>query len=466
MLSFLLVPLYTDVMQADAYGSLTIIFTFFALFNVILAYGMETAFFRFYTAEKDTARVLSTALLTLLASTILFLILGWTFQTALADLLNIEPAYFKYFLAILALDALVIIPFARLRAIEQPGRYAVIKISNVALNILLNITFLIVFPKWTADGWFSDGSKIFEAGQQINYILIAMTVSSAFTLLLLTRTYFKTRWLIDFTLAKRMLGYGFPVMIAGIAFTVNEVFDKYLLSELLPMDPDLAKAEVGKYAACYKLAMFMTLYGTAFRLGIEPFFFAHANSKNPKLTYAQITRFFVILGSIILLAVIVFSDLIKALIIRDAVFWEAMNVVPIVLTASLFLGIYHNLSVWYKITDRTRFGAFISLVGAGLTIGINFAFIPVYGYVASAWATLAAYGSMMILSYLLGQKYYPVPYKIGSMLLYLGLSLLFSIFSFYVFNRDLFIGLGLLVLFLTIVYVRERKEMNQLMRSK
>lgn len=461
-----MVPLYTDVMQAESYGSLTIIFTFFALFNVVLAYGMETAFFRFYTSENDSERVLSTSLITLLASTGFFLIFGWIFRTPLATILNIEPAFYTHFLAILALDALVIIPFARLRATEQPGKYALIKVSNVAINILLNLTFLIFLPKWMAEGVLSEVGTGSEASEQINYILMAMTVSSAFTLMLLTGIYFKTRWQIDIQLARRMLAYGFPVMIAGIAFTVNEVFDKYLLAELLPMDTNLAIAEVGKYAACYKLAMFMTLFGTAFRLGIEPFFFAHANSKNPKATYAQITRFFVIFGSIILLSVIVFSDVIKVLIIRDSVFWEAMDVVPIVLTASLFLGIYHNLSVWYKITDRTRFGAYISLVGAALTIVINIVFIPVYGYMASAWATLAAYGSMMILSYLLGQKYYPIPYNVRVMLFYFGTSLLFSIISFYVLNRNLFAGLPLLVLFLTIVYLRERKELNQFIRSK
>ena len=466
MLSFLLVPLYTDVMQADTYGTLTIIFTFFALFNVVLAYGMETAFFRFYALEADKERVLSTSLITLLISTMVFLLLGWIFRTPLAGILNIEPTYFTHFLAILALDALVIVPFARLRAIEKPGKYALIKIANVTINIFLNLLFLLLLPAWLAKGTQAAGNTPGNPAQQIQYILIAMSASSAFTLLLLAETYYKTKWRFDFALARRMLGYGFPVMIAGIAFTVNEVFDKYLLSELLPMQSSMAKAEVGKYAACYKLAMFMTLFATAFRLGIEPFFFAHASSKNPKITYAHITRFFVIFGSIILLTVIVFSDLIKTLIIRDPVFWEAMDVVPIVLTASLFLGIYHNLSVWYKITDRTRFGAVISLIGAGLTLGINVVFIPVYGYMASAWATLAAYGSMMILSYILGQRYYPIPYNTGIMFFYLGLSLLFSILSFYVFNRDLFIGLTLLVVFLTITYMRERKELTQLIRSK
>lgn len=466
MLSFLLVPLYTEVMPPNGYGELTIIFTFFAIFNVLLAYGMETAFFRFYNRESEPGRVLSTSLITLMASTFLFLVFAALFRRPLAALMNIEVSYFWYFAIILCLDALVIVPFARLRANEQPGIYAIIKIANVATNIVLNLFFLLALPKLATADPDSLWAGLYVPDFQISYILIAMIVASALTLLILSGAYWRMQWGFDKALCGRMLRYGFPVMIAGIAFTINEVFDKYLLSELLPMDAQLAKAEVGKYAACYKLAMFMTLFGTAFRLGIEPFFFAHASSENPKRAYAQITNYFVVLGSVILLAVVVFSDVIKVLIIRDPAFWEAMSVVPIILLASFFLGIYHNLSVWYKITDRTRFGAAISMVGAVLTIAINVGFIPRYGYMASAWATLAAYGSMMVLSYALGQKYYPIPYNMRKIAFYLGISLLFSILSFYVFNRDLYIGLGLLLVFLGLLYRLEKELLINLIRGK
>jgi len=172
-----------------------------------------------------------------------------------------------------------------------------------------------------------------------------------------------------------------PVMVAGIAFTINEVFDRYLLSELLPVD--IAKSEMGKYSACYKLALFMTLFATAFRMGIEPFFFSHSDTKNPQKAYAQITNYFVVLGSIILVAVVVFSDVLKQFLVLNEAYWEAMPIVPLIVLASFFLGIYHNLSVWYKVTDKTIYGAYISLIGAVVTIVINFVFIPYFGYMAS-----------------------------------------------------------------------------------
>lgn len=466
MLSFLLVPLYTQVMPPNGYGELTIIFTFFAIFNVLLAYGMETAFFRFYNKESEPGRVLSTSLITLMGSTLLFFLFSALLRRPLAALMNIEVSYFWYFVFVLCLDALVIVPFARLRAKEQPGIYAIIKIANVATNIVLNLFFLLALPKLATADPDSLWAALYMPDFQISYILIAMIVASALTLLILSGSYLRMRWEFDKALCRRMLRYGLPVMIAGIAFTINEVFDKYLLSELLPLDEALAKAEVGKYAACYKLAMFMTLFGTAFRLGIEPFFFAHASSQNPKKAYAQITNYFVVLGSVILLAVVVFTDVLKVLFIQNEAYWEAMSVVPIVLLASFFLGIYHNLSVWYKVTDRTRFGAAISLVGAALTIAINVLFIPKFGYMASAWATLAAYGSMMILSYVLGQKYYPIPYNMRKIAFYLGLSLLFSLLSFYVFNRNLYIGLGLLLVFLGLLYRLEKELLINLIRRK
>lgn len=461
-----MVPLYTDVMPAQGYGELTIIFTFFAIFNVILAYGMETAFFRFHNSETDPKLVLSTALITLLTSTLIFLVIGVLFIEQIGMAFNIDTPYVGYFLAILVLDALAIIPFAQLRAKEESLKYAVIKISNVAVNIVLNLLFLVTIPNEISDNPEGFLRQFGLNENQIYYILLAMTVSSGITLLMLIKTYFKIKWVFSFEVSKRMLRYGFPVMIAGIAFTVNEVFDKYLLSELLPMSSDLAKAEVGKYAACYKLAMFMTLFATAFRLGIEPFFFAHAKSANPQQTYAGITQYFIISGSLILLLVVVFSDGIKRLIIQDPVFWEAMEIVPIILMASLFLGIYHNLSVWYKITDRTRFGAIISMVGAALTIGINVAFIPVYGYWASAWATLAAYGTMMILSYALGKRYYPIPYNMRKIGFYLLGSILFSVISFYGFRGNLWVGSVLIALFAGITYRLEKEQLVKIISGK
>lgn len=464
MLSFLLVPLYTAVMAPGLYGEVSLIFVWFAIFNVILAFGMETAFFRFYSKEAKKESVLATSLLSVGSTTLFFLIAAFAMREPLANLLNIELQYIGYFILILCLDAFVIIPFAKLRAEEQPGVYAIIKIANVCTNIGFNLFFLLVLPKLATTDPDGVWNALYIPDYEVSYILISNLTASAITLLILSPNYFRLKLGFDTALFKRMLRYSLPVMIAGIAFTINEVFDKYLLTELLPAD--IAKSEMGTYAACYRLTMFMTLFATAFRLGIEPFFFSHAQSDNPRKAYAQITNYFVVLGSVILLMVVVFADVLKVLFIRDEAYWEAMTIVPIVLLANFCLGIYHNLSVWYKVTDRTRFGAIISIVGATLTILINFIFIPQYGYHASAWATLAAYGSMMLLSYFLGRKYYPIPYNMRKISFYMGISITFSIISYYVFNNNLYLGLGLLLVFLGILYRMEKEVLLKLLFGK
>jgi O-antigen/teichoic acid export membrane protein len=228
----------------------------------------------------------------------------------------------------------------------------------------------------------------------------------------------------------------------------------------------IAKSEMGKYSACYKLALFMTLFATAFRMGIEPFFFSHSDTKNPQKAYAQITNYFVVLGSIILLTVVVFADVLKRLIVLDESYWDAMSIVPLIVLASFFLGIYHNLSVWYKVTDRTKFGAYISMIGAVLTIIINFVFIPYFGYMASAVATLIAYGTMMLLSFYFGRMYYPIPYNFRKIIFYLGISILFSILSFYIFDRNLFVGITLLLIFLGLTYRLEGENLKKIIIKK
>ncbi|WP_373518196.1 lipopolysaccharide biosynthesis protein [Pricia sp.] len=454
MLSFILVPLYTSVMATGLYGEVNIIFAWFAIFNVFLAYGMETAFFRFFNKADNENVVISTSLISILGTTAAFAVLALLFQNSLANLMGIEAEYMWYVVVILSLDALVIIPFAWLRATEKPMKYAIIKISNVAINLSLNVFFLLFLPKIVTehpDGFFG---WIYSADFEISYILISNLIASGITLMLMLPLYLKGKYVYDSDLWKRMIRYAWPVLIAGIAFTINEVFDRIMLENLLP--DDIAESEIGKYSACYKLGVFMTLFATAFRMGIEPFFFSHSGTENPQKAYAQITNYFVVLGSIILLAVVVYADVLKVIIVRDEAYWEAMDIVPIIVLASFFLGIYHNLSVWYKVTDKTRYGAFISIVGAIITIGINYAFIPKIGYMASAIATLSAYGTMMVLSYYIGKSRYPIPYNFRKILFYLGISILFSALSFYVFDRNLYIGSVLLLLFLGLVYTLEK----------
>jgi O-antigen/teichoic acid export membrane protein len=274
--------------------------------------------------------------------------------------------------------------------------------------------------------------------------------------------YFKVKYTFNSVLWKQMMLYAFPVLIAGVAFSINETFDRILLDKLLP--ENIAKTEIGMYSACYKLALFMTLFATAYRLGIEPFFFSHAKTDNPQKNYARILEYFVIFGSVILLTVIVFADILKVIFIGDEAYWKAMWIVPIILLANFCLGIYHNLSVWYKITDKTKFGAYISVFGAVLTLALNFWLIPIMSYKGSAIATLTAYTCMMLLSYYFGKKYYPIPYNIKKIALFLTGSIVFSTLSFYQFRGNYIIGISMLIVFLGIVYYSERNQIKQLLK--
>lgn len=460
MLSFLLLPLYTDVLATSGFGAMTVIFSWFAIFNVILAYGMETAFFRFYHASEYPQKVISTALITLFGSTLIFVFIALNYIDFIAQSIQVSSEIIKIAIAILALDAWVIIPFALLRAKEKAGVYTVVKLSNVSINLGLNIFFLLLLPSLVAMNESSIWTNLYRPNFTIEYIFISNLIASLFTLLFLSRTYFSTSIQFSVTLWKQMMRYGLPVMVAGIAFTINEVFDKILLSRLLP--EAIANSEAGKYAACYKLALFMTLFATAFRLGIEPFFFSHLKNKNPEKAYAKIMYYFVVFGSIIFLSVIVFIEPIKKIAIQNTDYWEAISVVPIILLASFFLGIYHNLSVWYKVTDKTYVGAYISIFGAIVTVVINYSYIPTMGYYASAIATLAAYGSMMILSFLWGRKQYYIPYDLKRIGWYLGITLLLSALSFYVFPEKMAWGAILLVVFISMVYLLEYKSLKKL----
>jgi len=428
--------------------------------NVVLSYGMETAFFRFINKNSaQKKQVQSTVLTSLLVTTTLFFGLGMVFSEPLARHLDFKEHYVVYALCILALDALVILPFAWFRANERPMRYAVIKIGNVLLNLGGNLFFFLVLPELAATSggiW-----STIATTDTILYVFIANLIASGLTLVVVIPIYFKIKLGFHPTIWKAMFRYALPVLVAGIAFSINEAFDKILLKYLLP--PTIADVQVGVYAACYKLGVFMTLFSTAFRLGIEPFFFNHAQDANAKITYATITKYFVIFGSCIVLVVIVFIDVLKRILVPDPDFWVALDSVPIILMANLCLGIYHNLSVWYKVTDRTAYGAFISIIGALLTIVLNFILIPSYSYLGSAYTTLAAYATMMVLSYFFGRKIYPIPYDIKRILGYLAMATVFSVLSFYLFKGNYYFSMPLLGIFFFILYKNEGQELKQLL---
>lgn len=464
MFSFLLVPLYTDLLPKAEYGKVSIIFAYMIFFNVILAYGMETAFFRFYNKETNKNSVVETSSVSIFWTSLTFLFITLLFRNALAVWSGIAEQYITYTIWILVLDALVIVPFSKLRIDQQPTQYAIIKIANVAVNLFLNVFFLISLPAIAQSNPEHFLSNLYIEDFQIGYIFVSNIVASLVTFIMLSPHYAKLKWLFDYELWKKMMKYGMPIMIAGIAFAINEQFDKILLGKLIPAN--IAAAEVGVYSACYKLGIFMVLYRTAYTLGIEPFFFSHADSKDAPQTYATITKYFVIFGSFILLSVIVFADVIKVIMIQDQSYWEAMKVVPLIILANFFLGIYTNLSVWYKLIDKTYYGAYISIVGAIITLVLNFLLIPTMSYYGSAIATIAAYGSMMGISYYFGNKYYPIPYDINKIGMYLLISIGFSAISFYGFRENYFVGISLLMLFLYFIYHNEKLILIKIIKRK
>lgn len=464
MLSFLLVRLHTDenVLKSVAdYGSLSLIYSYFILFNIILAYGMETAFFRFYNKEDDKIKVIGTSTIALIVTSLSFFVLAFIFQNQIANLVEVKVEYIKLVIWILLFDALVILPFAWLRANARPIKYAFVKLLNVGVNLGLNLFLLLALDDLASES--SIFNAIYKPNFEINYILIANLVASGLTLLVMSPLYFRVKYIFSKSIWKQMMKYAFPVFIAGLAFSVNETFDRILLDRILP--DSIADTEIGMYSACYKLALFMTLFATAYRLGIEPFFFSHANTKNPQKNYAKILEFFVIFGSVIMLTVVVFADVLKVILIGDEDYWQAMWIVPIILLANFCLGIYHNLSVWYKITDRTKFGAYISVFGAIITLALNFWLIPIMSYKGSAIATLSAYAIMMLLSFYLGKKYYPIPYNLKKIGMYMSLSIILSALSFYQFRANYVVGISMLIVFLGIVYFSEHKEIKQLLNK-
>ncbi|MBL7471787.1 oligosaccharide flippase family protein [Robertkochia sediminum] len=460
LLGLILTPLYVSGLPEKEFGVYILLMASLVMGNVLLTYGMETAFFRFVNRGDDQRKVQRTALTSLLITALTFLLMVVLFRYQISDFVAYKTAYILYAVVILCLDTLAVIPFAWFRQNEQPMRYSMIKITNVVINLGLNLFFFLVLPVLASKGYGWVDALIFE--NKIHYVFISNVIASAATFLMVSPLYFRIGLHIDLKLWKEMFFYAFPVLIAGLAFSINEVGDKMILRYLLPAN--IAEAEVGVYGGAYKLGAFMTLFITAFKLGVEPFFFSQANEDNARYTYANITQYFAIFGSFILLFVVVYTDLFAMILLPEKSYWRALWIVPFILLANLCLGIYHNLSVWYKITDRTRFGAWISMGGAVITIVLNFLLIPVLSYKGSAIATLAAYGTMMIVSYVLGQKYYPVPYDLKKIGAYMGTSVLFSVLSFYVFDGAILPGTVLLLVFLSLIYYLERNELRRLFR--
>jgi len=479
VLNFFLTPIYTAVYAPKLYGIFTYMYSWASMLNAILSFGMETTFFRYLNKHEDKkAEVYNNTFITIASISVVFLAFVFLFTDNIAVWMqqgkqtstNDYILFIKYFAYILVADAFAVIPFAKVRADGKPGRYALIKTANIFIFISLNLVFIFGIPAFIARDWPGAASlaEWYRPGW-VGYVFISNLVASIITLFLLLPELFHIKLHFDWKLSKDMLLYSLPVLVANISFIINENVDKIFLGELLP--PGVSEQQLGIYGACCKIAIFLSIFIQAFRLGAEPFFFSHAKSENAGETYASIMNYFIIAVCLIFVALVANIEILKYFIkggdpVQRALYWSGLDVVPILLFGYVSLGIYMNLSIWYKLSDQTRYGLYISGIGAILTIVLNIIFIPKYSYMAAAWVSLIAYATMMTLSYIMGQKNYPIPYNLKKNLLYLVSSVVIVILSFNVFNRSLIIGNLLLLLFGIVIFYAERKELKVLLKLK
>jgi O-antigen/teichoic acid export membrane protein len=423
-LNYLLVPLYTYTFSASEYGVVSEFYAYAGFFAVVLVCGLETGFFRFrQKPEYAGEAVYSNGLSFLLLLNLLFVGAAFYWQQPLANALRYpdHPEYLLWFACILALDAITALPFARLRAENKAWRFAGIRMAEIFITIGLNLFFLLLCPKWLALWPDSAIAEIYNPDVGVGYIFLSNLLASICKLALLLPEFRAVPVQFKLHILGPMARYSLPMVVIGFAGMVNEMLDRAILKIMLPYDLVTNLKMLGIYGACYKLSILMSLFVQAFRYAGEPFFFSYAGRADAKRTYALVMQYFVIAGVFIFLLVMLYIDLFKYFI--GAEFRTGLTVVPILLLANLCLGIYVNLSVWYKLSDRTGLGAWVSLAGAVITIALNIWWIPLWGYVGSAWATLACYFFMVCLSWLLGRLYYPVDYPLGKIGAYLTLGI-------------------------------------------
>ncbi len=457
-INFLLVIPHTEYLNSvGTYGDITTVFAFMAFFNILLSYGMDTTYFNFIRNGHPADKVYAIAQKSLIASTLIFSVIILLFSQAAADFMGF-PANKEYVyicLIFLCFDTLSILPFARIRHEERPLKFATIKLANILVNVSLNLLLLIHTP---------DFLKSFN---QVSLILIANAAASLVSFSLLSPLVFKIRFDFDKDLYKKMLKYAWPLIFVGLAGIVNETLDRTLLKRLLPAEE--GSYQNGIYGAFYKLTMVMTMFVQAFRFAAEPLFFKQKDGEESNKMYANVMYWFIGVCSFIFLACMFFIDQLAHLFIRKSEFFDDPNglfIVPILLLANLFLGIYYNLSIWYRFTNNTKLGAIIAASAALLTIVLNIILIPSFGFVACAWITLCIYAAMTIVSYFVGKHYYPVPYHIGKYLIVLLSALLLWLLSnqlvchIQVKWQQFAINFSLLSLFLLIIWLLQPKRKN------
>lgn len=481
-INFLLVPVYTSLLLPAEYGIVTELYAYAAFFNILYLFGMETTYFRFANKKDANETHIFNHVNTqvLLGGGIISLVL-LLFSSHIAAYLNIGNNidrtadyihYIYYIVLILFTDAAISIAFARLRLRNKAFWFASVKLMNIFLTVLFNVVLLWGIPLLLASTYISEASKAFilkwyNPNDLVSYIFISNLLANLLQLPFLVKAFEGFKFVWDTYLYKPMLVYALPLMVMGLAGMVNEMLSRLMLRELLPDNfyPGSDKLHaLGVYGACYKLSMFMTLAVQAFRYAAEPFFFSRASDKNSPQLFADIMKWFVLVCLLILLGVSLNIDLVKHFLGNNGKYWEGLAVVPVLLLANLFLGVYYNLAIWFKLTDKTYWGIYISVFGAAVTIIGNIVFIPIMGYLGSAWVTLVCYFLMATISYLLGHKYYPIPYSIVKILCWIITAYLLVYFSYTVSTSSLiyniFIFNGLIAVWLGGVLLVEKQSIR------
>lgn len=450
---FIITPILLKLFGPEAYAPYADFYSVAGVISVLLTHGMETTFFRFALDEKDDKKLISTTFFSVFVATVLFLAIVLINRVYFANVFK-TPEHVDLLTLItitLGLDAFCAIPFVLLRKNEQPIKYASIRIANAIVNFLL-VIFFYKFLINAPNGIF--GLK-YNPDFGIGYAFIANLVASAFTFILLSKELIVARIkYFSWELWKKMMKYSWPITIAGLAGIINETFDRQFLKFLLPEGEN--QIQLGIYGGVTKIVTFVILFRQAYSLGIEPFFFSHSTNKNAKSTYVKLMDVFIAVNCLIILFLCVNLNWISHYYIKNPAYYEGLPILPILFFASLFLGIYLNLSIWYKLTDQTIVGAYISFIGVAFTIGINFYFIPKYGYWASTWATIISYFVMMMVSYFWGQKKYPVPYNTYSNAIIILVTMILSFFSYQYFNENYLVG-NLIFLIFAIILVKTQK---------
>lgn len=470
-LNYLLVPFYTRYFTTGEYGVVSEFYAYSGFFGVLLTLGFETGYFRFVKSENEE-RLYSTSLTFLSIVSVFFVGIIWLFTPFLSGKMHYanHPEYFTWFALILAFDAICAIPFAKLRNENKAFSFAGIKLFEILVNVGLNLFFIIICKGAYEKDTSSALGSLYKPEIGVGYVFISNLLASVAKLMLLSFSFKGLKAGFDSILFKKILTYSLPMVVIGFAGIINEMLDRVILKYLLPFDAETNLQQLGIYAACYKLSIVMSLFIQAFRFAAEPFFFAHADKSDSRKIYADVMNWFVIFCCFIFMVVTLFIDYFGLFIGKD--FRVGLGVVPILLLANLFLGIYVNLSIWYKLTDRTMTGAYVSLGGALLTIVLNVLLIPKLGYMGSAYATLVCYASMAGVSYLLGQKFYPVPYdrkKVGG---YLLLLLVLHLFHSHAMDLNkaffnlpvIFISVIFLLIFLAVVWLLDGRKLRQMIK--